>query len=81
MAKLMEVLEFLDNSGNIMVKRVPDDGPAEIKRTILSALFSIAQFQNQILFEKDSLKPNVIGVISQEITYHKLILSFMHLFL
>jgi membrane protease subunit (stomatin/prohibitin family) len=31
MPKLMEVLEFLDNSGKIMVKRVPDDGPAEIK--------------------------------------------------
>ena len=31
MAKLMEVLEFLDHSGNIMVKRVPDSGPTEIK--------------------------------------------------
>lgn len=31
MAKLMEVLEFLDNSGNKMAQRVPQDGPCEIK--------------------------------------------------
>ena len=31
MPKLMEVIEFLDNSGNTMVKRMPNDGPAEIK--------------------------------------------------
>jgi membrane protease subunit (stomatin/prohibitin family) len=31
MPKLMEVLEFFDNSGNTMIKRVPEDGLAEIK--------------------------------------------------
>lgn len=31
MPKLMEVLEFLDNSGNRMVQRVPNIGSAEIK--------------------------------------------------
>tara|TARA_B110000902_G_C14136926_1_gene524231 strand:+ start:654 stop:791 length:138 start_codon:yes stop_codon:yes gene_type:complete len=30
MGKLMEVLEFLDHTGKVMAKRVPD-GPAEIK--------------------------------------------------
>ena len=28
---LMEVIEFLDNSGNTMVQRIPEDGPTEIK--------------------------------------------------
>lgn len=31
MPKLMEVLEFLDDSGKTMVKRVPEDGPCELK--------------------------------------------------
>lgn len=31
MPKLMEVLEFLDDSGNTMVARVPEDGSCEVK--------------------------------------------------
>ena len=31
MPELVEVLEFLDNSGSVMVKRVPDEGPTKIK--------------------------------------------------
>jgi hypothetical protein len=31
MPKLMEILEFLDDSGNVMVKRIPDAGSTEIK--------------------------------------------------
>ena len=31
MAKLMEVIEFLDSTGECMVKRVPETGPTEIK--------------------------------------------------
>lgn len=27
----MEVLEFLDNSGSVLVKRIPDNGNLEIK--------------------------------------------------
>ena len=47
MAKLMEVLEFLDNSGNIMVKRVPDDGPAEIK---YGAQLTVRESQEAVFF-------------------------------
>ena len=31
MPELMEIIEFLDNSGNVMVKRVPEFGSTEIK--------------------------------------------------
>ena len=31
MPKLIEVLEFLDNTGEVMVKRIPDNGECEIK--------------------------------------------------
>lgn len=31
MPKLMEVLEFLDSTGNVMVKRMPDSGELEVK--------------------------------------------------
>ncbi|MBW4890751.1 SPFH domain-containing protein [Mucilaginibacter sp. HMF5004] len=31
MPQLMDVIEFLDNSGSVMVKRVPESGPTEIK--------------------------------------------------
>jgi len=47
MAKLMEVLEFLDNSGNIMVKRVPHDGPAEIK---YGAQLTVRESQEAVFF-------------------------------
>ncbi|MGY8918351.1 MAG: SPFH domain-containing protein [Flavobacteriales bacterium] len=47
MAKLMEVIEFLDNSGNIMVKRVPDDGPAEIK---YGAQLTVRESQEAVFF-------------------------------
>ena len=47
MAKLMEVLEFLDNSGDIMVKRVPDDGPAEIK---YGAQLTVRESQEAVFF-------------------------------
>ena len=47
MAKLMEVLEFLDNSGDIMVKRVPHDGPAEIK---YGAQLTVRESQEAVFF-------------------------------
>ena len=47
MAKLMEVLEFLDNSGNIMVKRVPHDGPTEIK---YGAQLTVRESQEAVFF-------------------------------
>ena len=43
----MEVIEFLDNSGNIMVKRVPDDGPAEIK---YGAQLTVRESQEAVFF-------------------------------
>jgi len=47
MPKLMEVLEFLDNSGKIMVKRVPADGPAEIK---WGAQLTVRESQEAVFF-------------------------------
>lgn len=47
MAQLMEVLEFLDNSGNIMVKRVPDSGPTEIK---YGAQLTVRESQEAVFF-------------------------------
>ena len=47
MPKLMEVLEFLDNSGKIMVKRVPSDGPAEIK---WGAQLTVRESQEAVFF-------------------------------
>ena len=43
----MEVLDFLDNSGNIMVKRVPDVGPAEIK---YGAQLTVRESQEAVFF-------------------------------
>ena len=43
----MEVLEFLDNSGNIMVKRVPHDGPTEIK---YGAQLTVRESQEAVFF-------------------------------
>jgi len=47
MPKLMEVLEFLDNSGKTMVKRVPSDGPAEIK---WGAQLTVRESQEAVFF-------------------------------
>ena len=47
MPKLMEVLEFLDNSGKAMVKRVPADGPAEIK---WGAQLTVRESQEAVFF-------------------------------
>ena len=47
MPKLMEVIEFLDNSGNIMVKRMPNDGPAEIK---WGAQLTVRESQEAVFF-------------------------------
>ena len=43
----MEVLEFLDNSGDVMVKRVPDNGPAEIK---WGAQLTVRESQEAVFF-------------------------------
>lgn len=47
MPKLMEVLEFFDNSGNTMIKRVPEDGPAEIK---WGAQLTVRESQEAVFF-------------------------------
>ena len=47
MAKLMEVIEFLDNSGTTMVKRMPNDGPAEIK---WGAQLTVRESQEAVFF-------------------------------
>ncbi len=57
MAKLMEVLEFLDHSGEIMVKRVPDDGPCEIK---WGAQLTVRESQDAVFF-RDGKALDVFG--------------------
>lgn len=47
MPKLMEVIEFLDNSGNTMVKQMPNDGPAEIK---WGAQLTVRESQEAVFF-------------------------------
>lgn len=47
MPKLMEVLEFLDNSGKTMVKRLPADGTAEIK---WGAQLTVRESQEAVFF-------------------------------
>jgi|TARA_B100000965_G_scaffold365127_1_gene349391 membrane protease subunit (stomatin/prohibitin family) len=47
MPELMEVLEFLDNTGSIMVKRVPDVGETEIK---WGAQLTVRESQTAIFF-------------------------------
>ena len=47
MPKLMEVLEFLDPTGQIMVKRVPDSGDCEIK---WGAQLTVRESQTAIFF-------------------------------
>ncbi len=57
MAKLMDVLEFLDNSGDIMVRRVPDEGPAEIK---WGAQLTVRESQDAVFF-RDGKALDVFG--------------------
>ncbi|MFZ4413881.1 MAG: SPFH domain-containing protein [Bacteroidales bacterium] len=47
MPKLMEVLEFFDNSGKTMIKRIPEDGPAEIK---WGAQLTVRESQEVVFF-------------------------------
>jgi membrane protease subunit (stomatin/prohibitin family) len=47
MAKLMEVIEFFDNSGSVMVRRMPNDGPAEIK---WGAQLTVRESQEAVFF-------------------------------
>jgi len=47
MAKLMEVLEFLDDTGKTIVRRVPNDGPAEIK---WGAQLTVRESQEAVFF-------------------------------
>ena len=47
MSKLMEVIEFLDNSGSRMVQRMPNDGPAEIK---WGAQLTVRESQEAVFF-------------------------------
>jgi membrane protease subunit (stomatin/prohibitin family) len=47
MPKLMEVIEFLDHSGDTMVKRMPSAGPAEIK---WGAQLTVRESQEAVFF-------------------------------
>ena len=47
MPKLMEVIEYLDNSGKTMVKRIPDDGSTEIK---WGAQLTVRESQEAVFF-------------------------------
>jgi len=47
MPKLMEVLEYLDNSGKTMVKRLPDNGSMEIK---WGAQLTVRESQEAVFF-------------------------------
>ena len=57
MPKLMEVLEFLDNTGQIMVKRVPDSGECEIK---WGAQLTVRESQTAVFF-RDGKALDVFG--------------------
>jgi membrane protease subunit (stomatin/prohibitin family) len=47
MPELMEVIEYLDNSGKTMVKRMPDDGSTEIK---WGAQLTVRESQEAVFF-------------------------------
>jgi len=47
MPKLMEVLEFLDSSGKVMVQREPEEGPCEIK---WGAQLTVRESQEAVFF-------------------------------
>ncbi|MBU0507605.1 SPFH domain-containing protein [bacterium] len=57
MPRLMEVLEFLDDSGKTMVKRVPDDGPCEVK---WGAQLTVRESQSAVFF-RDGRALEVFG--------------------
>ena len=57
MPKLMEVLEFLDPTGQIMVKRVPDSGDYEIK---WGAQLTVRESQTAIFF-RDGKALDIFG--------------------
>ena len=57
MPKLMEILEFLDDSGNVMVKRIPDAGSTEIK---WGAQLTVRESQEAI-FYRDGKSLDVFG--------------------
>ena len=57
MPKLMEILEFLDDSGNVMVKRIPDTGSTEIK---WGAQLTVRESQEAI-FYRDGKSLDVFG--------------------
>jgi len=57
MPKLMEVLEFLDSTGQVMVKRIPDSGDCEIK---WGAQLTVRESQNAIFF-RDGKALDVFG--------------------
>lgn len=47
MPKLMDVIEYMDNSGKTLVKRIPDDGVAEIK---WGAQLTVRESQEAVFF-------------------------------
>ena len=53
----MEVLEFLDDSGNIIVQRIPENGPAEIK---WGAQLTVRENQDVVFF-RDGKALDVFG--------------------
>ncbi len=57
MPKLMEVLDFLDDSGSIMVKRLPEDGECNIK---WGAQLIVRESQNVVFF-RDGKSLDVFG--------------------
>ncbi len=57
MPKLMEVIELLDDSGNTMVKRLPEDGNTEIK---WGAQLTVRESQKAIFF-RDGQSLDVFG--------------------
>ena len=57
MAKLMEVIEFLDSTGECMVKRVPETGPTEIK---WGAQLTVRESQEAVFF-RDGKSLDVFG--------------------
>ena len=57
MAELMEVLEFLDDSGDVMVARLPEHGPSEIK---WGAQLTVRESQEAVFF-RDGKALDVFG--------------------
>ena len=57
MPTLMEVIEFLDNTGDIMARRVPQDGSCEIK---WGAQLTVRESQTAVFF-RDGKALDVFG--------------------